>query len=367
MTERALRPLALVPEPDEVETLAPVVVIGADTVFEPAPVVEEPAPAPSAPSAAEPPHRSRAAALARQLTLLPFLRTAGSMLLATVKNAWSHRFLGLASEAAFWQLVSLPAALVGLVGMLGYVGRALGTGTVNSIEAYIVSGASQALTPSAVNTVVTPLLDQLLRQGRASLVSVGFIVSLWSGSSAVATYVNTITIAYDQRDIRGPIKSRLLALRLYVYGLMIGVILLPALVLGPGLLRKIGPPSAHHAVGILVSALYWPVVILLSLALLASLYHRAPPVRTSWFHAMPGALLAVSLWVGGSDLLRLYVRDVVTRTLDLGALAAPIAVLLFFYVTALAVLLGAEMNAEFSRRLTARALRKHPLVEAAAA
>jgi membrane protein len=87
--------------------------------------------------------------------------------------------------------------------------------------------------------------------------------------------------------------------------------------------------------------------------MLTSLYHQSLPVRRPWRRALPGAILPVVLWIFGSYLLRMYLEVVFGHELVYGALAAPVAALLFFYVTALAVLLGAELNAaiDSSRRI----------------
>ena len=192
---------------------------------------------------------------------------------------------------------------------------------------------------------VKPTIDDILRKGRPDVISIGFITSLWSGSSAMATYVNTITIAYGERHERGAVKSRLLALRLYMLQVLSGVILLPALVLGPTyidrLLGKHTTPWVHHA----VTLVYWPIAVALALVILATLYHLSVPHRRRWRSALPGAVFALLIWSLGSWALRSYIKFVFAHTIAYGALAAPVAVLLFLYITALAVLLGAELNA----------------------
>jgi membrane protein len=169
----------------------------------------------------------------------------------------------------------------------------------------------------------------------------------------MATYVNTITIAYGQRELRSAVRSRLLALLLFVAQLISGVVLLPALVLGPDLVSKLFDAHRHHLVGVLVTVLFWPVVALAALSMLTSLYHLSLPVRRPWRSALPGALFALVCWVVGSYLLRLYLEAVFGNELVYGSLAAPVAALLFFYITALAVLLGAELNAALDKRPTA--------------
>lgn len=278
------------------------------------------------------------------------LRSAAGVAVGTLRNAWRHRVLGLSAEAGFWQLLSLPSALLGLLGTIGYFSGVIGAGTVHQVEGRILQGAAAFLTPDTVDAVVKPSLDAVLRSGRAAVVSVGFLLSLWSGSSGMATFVNTITIAYEQRDARSAVRSRLLALLMYVVSMGAGVVLLPTLIVGPTLLGRIPAVASQPVLVKLIAISYWPVVGGLSLLALTSLYHFATPLRQPWRRALPGALAAAVLWFVGSYALRAYVAYVFRRTLDYGALAAPVAVLLFFYVTALAVLLGAELNAEISRR-----------------
>jgi membrane protein len=74
------------------------------------------------------------------------------------------------------------------------------------------------LTPDVVDSLVRPTLADILGSGRLDVVSLGFLLALWAGSSATATFMNTIVIAYDQRDVRGPIRTRLKALWLFVLG-----------------------------------------------------------------------------------------------------------------------------------------------------
>ena len=68
------------------------------------------------------------------------------------------------------------------------------------------------------------MVHQVLHGGRADIVSLGFVLAVWAGSSAMATFVNTITIAYGMRDLRGAVRSRLLALWLFLGSVMIGVV-----------------------------------------------------------------------------------------------------------------------------------------------
>ena len=93
-----------------------------------------------------------------------------------------------------------------------------------------------------------------------------------------------------------------------------------------------------------MQVVYWPLVALLSVSLIAGLYKAALPVRVRWRRCLPGAFVAMGLWLLGSLAVRAYMQSSFRSKSAYGTLGAPIAALLFFYVTALAVLLGAELN-----------------------
>lgn len=268
-----------------------------------------------------------------------------SILRRTVAKAWDDRVLGLSAEAAFWQLLSLAPLFLALLGSIGYLSGLLGASTVNQIESSLLDAANRAFAPSVVNQIIQPTVDEVLRRGRADVISVGFLLGLWAGSSATATFVNTVTIAYGMRDQRGAIRSRLLALWLYLLTVVIGIVLLPVMVLGPGRLVSFFPDGIRGDVETVIKAAYWPTVAVLLLIGLVTFYHLAPPHRLPWRRGLPGAGVAALVFVAGSFGLREYINFVVDRGFSYGALAAPIGALLFFYVLALAVLLGAEFNA----------------------
>ncbi len=263
----------------------------------------------------------------------------------TISKAWNDRILGLSAETAFWQLLSLPSLFLALLGALGYVARLVGPDTVTRAQNQLLVGFGKAFSPEVVDQLVAPTVRVVLRGGRADIVSVGFLLALWAGSSATATFVNTITIAYGMRDLRGAVRSRLLALWLYLGSIVLGTVLLPLLVLGPTLLARIVPERARATARTVISNLYWPVVIVLLMLALTTLYHLAPPRRLPWWRGLPGALLAMVIFLGGSAGLRIYIGFVLDHNTAYATLATPVAALLFFYVLAFGVLLGAEFNA----------------------
>lgn len=275
----------------------------------------------------------------------------------TLAKAWRDRILGLSAEAAFWQILSVPPLLIGLLGSLGYLGRVIGAASVQQVEDRLLNSASNVLTPDVVDSLVRPTLSDILGSGRLDVVSVGFVLSLWAGSSATATFMNTIVIAYNQRDVRGPIRTRLKALWLFIVGMFLAVLTLPLLVLGRGILVSLLPAAWQPTAQVLVNAVYWPLVLIGLLVALTSFYHVVLPHRLPWRRHLPGATLAVVFFTVAALLLRAYVADILTTALPYGALAAPIAVLLFCFFFGMAVLLGAELNATIQARRPAPLLR----------
>lgn len=281
--------------------------------------------------------------LTRWARLLPHL------LRETLTKAWADRVLGLSAEAAFWQLLSLPSLLLALVATLGYASDWFGTSR-KAIEDQIERTLGTVFTRPVVQNIIGNTLNQVLNSGRADIVSLGFVLALWAGSSATATFVNTITIAYGMRDLRGAVHSRLLALGLFLGSVVIGVVVLPLLVLGPNLVKRAMPPGARPTLNGVIDAGYYPTVVFLLLIGLSTLYHLAPPRRLPWFRGIPGAVLAILVFLGGSLALRAYISFVVANnSVAYGTIAAPIAALLFFFVLAIGVLLGAEFNAAIER------------------
>lgn len=258
-------------------------------------------------------------------------------------KTFEDRILGMAAEAGFWALVSLPSMLLAVFGGIGYLRGAIGAGAVAHIRADVLRAAGDVLTPSTVANDVAPLLDQVLGRGHVGVVSVGFAISLWSGSTAMSDYVNTITVAYGMRGLRSAVRSRLVALWLYLCALVAGVVLLPLLTLGPGAIVGLFPDGVQDQVQTTVHLAYWPVLAVGTVAALAFLYKACLPAPVRWRRGLPGASVAMVLWLLFSLAARAYLTSTF-RGRTSGALGAPIAGLLFFYFTALAVLLGAELN-----------------------
>ncbi|GAA2722785.1 MULTISPECIES: YihY/virulence factor BrkB family protein [Streptomyces] len=271
-------------------------------------------------------------------------RMAWLLLKDTVNSCMEHRVTGLAAEAAFFTLLSLPPLFLGLIGLLQYLDDWTGTRTIPGIQENILTASAAVLSEKGTRQIAEPLVSEVIKIGRPEIMSVGFAIALWSGSRAVNVFVDTITIMYGLEGKRGIIRTRLLAFLLYLVALVVGAVALPLMVVGPETVVHLVPWSAD-----VVRFLYWPVVIVLSVAFLTTLYHVSVPVRSPWAEDIPGAFVALTMWVLGSFLLRIYLTHTVERVTIYGSLAAPVAVLLWIGVSAFAVLVGAAVNAALDR------------------
>ncbi len=261
--------------------------------------------------------------------------------LETIRVCLRYRVTGLAAEGAFFMLLSLPPLVLGLFGGLGFVGGWIGADTINSFVSAIEVYASRFLSESSINELLLPTINDVLKGGRVDIISVGFILSLWSGSRALNVFVDTVSIMYGQKDARGIVHMRAFSLLLYTLGILAAILVLPLMLLGPGLLTSWLPDGAATV----TKALYWPTLIVFSVLLLASMYHVSTPRRSPWRRNVPGALLAMAIWIGASYVVRISVEASMGGSSIYGPLSTPIVLLIWLYALAVAILIGAGLNA----------------------
>lgn len=266
------------------------------------------------------------------------------MLWHTVAACLRYRVTGLAAEVAFFALLSLPPLVFGLVGSIGFIARGFSMTEKREFREQVLIHANRFLTPDAVEDIIAPTLDEVLLTSRVEIVSIGFLIALWSGSRAMAVFVDAITIMYGLSGERGILKTRALSFGVYVAFMIGGAIILPVVVAGPRLIEELLPRTL-----VVLSRLYWPIVLLAGIAVLTSLLHWATPVRNRWRSHLPGAVLTVVLWIVGSAVLRWALLAMTGSTSIFGPLATPIALILWLYLIAIAVLIGGALNAAVAK------------------
>ncbi|SDP15717.1 membrane protein [Nakamurella panacisegetis] len=262
----------------------------------------------------------------------------------TMSKAWSDSLFGMSSQAAFWCALSTAPLLLALLGLVGFVAPLFGADTLTQIEHAIFVFLHQVFNKEVADNLVGNTVKTILGHGRSDVVSVGLVISLWAGSSAMSAFVEAITIAYGQHEIRHPIAERFFALGLYLMFLVAGIFGLPILAIGPEALPKLFPESWQSTATSVVNIAYYPALAVGLLLLLTSLYKVAPKHRHAWKRGLPGAVLAAVVFFVASFGLRLYLTYVYAHGLTYGALATPITFLLFYYFISMAIIIGAQFN-----------------------
>lgn len=264
----------------------------------------------------------------------------------TLVRAWDDNIFSESAAAAFWQTLSLPPLLLGLFGILSYVGDLYGPDTITAVQQQVVELVGPVFSKQAVADIIAPTVSDILTNARAEVISIGFVISLWSGSSAMSSFVDAITRAHEQYLLRNPVWQRLLALLLYVVGLVTGIVALPIVAIGPERPARFLPeswqPTARPLLDFVLSPLVIGFVLLLALT---TLYKIALPLKPPWYRGLPGALLAAAVFLVGATGLRVYLDWLTSTGYTYGALAAPIAFLLGTFFIGMAIILGAHVNA----------------------
>lgn len=279
------------------------------------------------------------------------------LLWRTITKAWDDSIFGMAAQSAFWQTLSLPPLLLGLLGSIGYVGGWFGPDTIGIVQSKIITFSKTVFNPSVVDQIIAPTVSDILQRGRGDVVSFGFVLSLWAGSSAVSSFVDSIVVAHGQRNERHPVWQRVFALLLYATGLLLAVFTVPVVALGPGLVTNRLPADWQDTAATLIQSVYYPAVGLIVLVGLTTLYKFALPRSLPWHRLVAGALFAEVFFIIAAAILRVYFRWVTSTGYTYGALATPIAYLLFAFFIGLAVVIGAEFNAAIQEFWPAKATR----------
>jgi membrane protein len=286
----------------------------------------------------------------------------------TMSKAWGDSLFGMSSQAAFWCALSTAPLLLALLGLVSFVAPWFGPDTIGQVHDSIMTFLHGVFNTEVADNLVGNTVNQILFDRRGDVVSIGLVISLWAGSSAMSAFVESITIAYGQHEVRHPVAERFFALALYLIALVCGIFLLPLLAIGPELLPKLFPPDWRDQVSTIVGWVYYPVISIGLILLLATLYKVSPRHKHPWRRGLPGAFLAALVFLVASFGLRLYLGYVYGHGLTYGALATPITFLLFYYFISMAIIIGAQFNNAtlefYPPKQSRRALRKWRRLEA---
>jgi len=205
--------------------------------------------------------------------------------------------------------------------------------------------------PSDVTSVLRTQLEGVVNSRNAALLSVGLVGTLWAASSGVGSLMKAMNRAYGVRETRPALERYALALGLTAFaGLMIVVAFLVLVVWqasGTKIADKMGLGGVAAA---LLPLVRWPVAIVVILLASGIVYRVAPNARLSFRRILPGTVLFTAVWLVGTELFGLYVSHFASYNSTYGTLGGVVILLVWFYLTAFILLVGAELNAVLEQR-----------------
>ena len=263
----------------------------------------------------------------------------GELLKRTVKESSDDDVLGLAAQLAYYLFLALFPAILFLLAVASFFPL------TNFVDELV-----RVLRPVAPADVLRFLEDQLERVSNADsggILTIGIVGAIWSSSAAVVAIIGSLNRAYDIEEGRPWWKVRLTAI-----GLTLGLALL---VLTSFTLIVAGPTMATHLASSLGlgpafewtwKIVQWPVAFFLVSTAVGLVYYFAPDAEQDWVWITPGALIGTFLWLIVSLLFKTYVANFADYNAAYGSVGGVIVLLLWFYISGVAILVGAEMNAE---------------------
>jgi membrane protein len=257
----------------------------------------------------------------------------------TYRELLADNCLGLAAQLAYYFFLALFPALLFLVAIVSFVPIA---GLLDAI-----TGNLARIAPGEVLSIVQDQILKIAHEKNGGLLTLGMLGTVWSTSSGLNAIIDTLNQAYDIQEARPWWKVKLIALALTI-SLAVFIVTSFALVLvGPAFAEKLAM-RAHMgpAFTLAWTILQWPVIFVLVTLAIAMIYYYAPDAVQEWVWITPGSLLATTLWVAISLGFKFYVSHFASYNATYGAIGGVIVLMLWFYLSALAVLVGAELNAE---------------------
>jgi membrane protein len=274
-----------------------------------------------------------------------------------LSKSWDDSIFSESAQAAFWCALSLPPLLLGMLGSLAYVAPLFGPDTMSVIEQRLVSMSNKVFSPSVVHEIIEPTIADIDRGARGEVVSLGFVISLWAGSSAISAFVDSVVEAHDQTPLRHPVRQRLFALLLYVVMLLFVIATAPLMVRGPRKIAQLIPEGLRDV----LAYGYYPALLTGLIITVVILYRVALPQPLPSHRLIFGAALASVAFVIATLGLRIYLSWITATGYTYGALATPIAFLLFAFFGGFAIMLGAEFNAAIQEEWPAPRTHAHRL------
>jgi membrane protein len=267
-----------------------------------------------------------------------------SALKRTVSEFRADNLTDWAAALTYYAILSIFPALIVLVAILGLAGDSATQSVLDNLN---------ELGPGPATDIVSGAIKQIAsNQGTAGIALVlGLVAALWSASGYVGAFSRACNVVYEVEEGRPFWKLRPLQLAMSLLLILLVALSAIAVVVTGPLAEQVGNLFGVGSTAVTIwDIAKWPVIVVTVITMLAMLYYGAPNVRQPGFRWItPGGVLGVGLWLLASAGFALYVADFGAYNKTYGSLAGVIVFLIWLWISNLAVLLGAELNAELER------------------
>ncbi|HEX3251997.1 MAG TPA: YihY/virulence factor BrkB family protein [Pyrinomonadaceae bacterium] len=259
------------------------------------------------------------------------------------KRIKEDRIFGRAAQLSYYFLLALFPLLLFLINILGYLAQE-GTLFRDKLLIYLA-----ALMPGSAFALVRATVDEISVTSGTGKLSFGLLAALWAASNGMGAISDTLNTAYNVRETRGWWRVRLISVCLTI---ALAILILAALAIvlyggtiGEALAARFGFGSFFTTIWTIIQ---WPIALIFVLTTFNLIYNFAPnisPHMRRWI--TPGAFVGVALWLLVSFAFRVYLGYFDSYSVTYGSLGAVIVLMLWFYMSGVAILIGGEVNCEF--------------------
>jgi membrane protein len=269
-----------------------------------------------------------------------------AIVVGAAKGAKRDNLTDLAATLAYYGFLAIPAVLLVVVGVFS---RTAGTDTIESLV-----GRLEGVVPEEALTLIRDSLTRATenRSGGLVLIVVGLLLALWTATGAMNALMRGLNTVFGVEETRGFVRQKLTGLGMLLCVLLGLALTVGLLVLGPVLADKLGKTlDMEEAFGWIWWSAQWPILLLGLLVAFGGVLYLGPNVELRrWRLFTPGALVAVAVWLVASGLFAFYASQFSSYNKAWGSLAAVVIMLTWLWLSALALLFSAEINAEAERR-----------------
>lgn len=266
-----------------------------------------------------------------------------NILRRTINDASEHRLLAIAAGVVFYGLLALFPAITALVSSYGLF---TSPATISDHLSFLAS-----IMPADAYSIVRDQIARIVAKGDVRL-SFSFAASLafalWSANAGMKAMIDALNVVYEENEKRGFIRLNLVSLAYTIAAVVAMLVAVGAVVITPLLLAHAGLGSMGQTI---VKIARWPAVMLGMLLGLSALYRYGPSRReVKWRWTSVGAVCATVSWFAGSALLSFYFANFADYDATYGSLGAAIGTMMWMWMSAVVILLGAELNSEIERQ-----------------